>query len=115
MVYIKNKVISLKEVDGYTDTITDEEFNLYIGDSSSYKIENGKFVRLKPESELLGNLLRKRREKECFPIVNRGALWYEKLTAEQKAELSAWYEAWLDAPATGTAPERPTWIDEVTS
>ena len=115
MVYIKNKVISLKEVDGYTDTITDEEFNLYIGDSSSYKIENGKFVRLKPESELLGNLLRKRREKECFPVINRGTLWYEKLTGEQKTELSTWYEAWLDAPATLTVPEKPSWIDEVTA
>ena len=115
MVYIKNKVISLKEVDGYTDTITDEEFNLYIGDSSSYKIENGKFVRLKPESELLGNLLRKRREKECFPIVNRGALWYEKLTDEQKTGLSTWYEAWRDEPAPLTVPEKPSWIDEVTA
>ena len=113
MVYIKNKVISLKEVDGYTDTITDEEFNLYIGDSSRYKIETRKLVRLKPESELLGNLLRKRREKECFPIVNRGALWYEKLTDEQKTELSTWYEAWLDAPATLIAPSAPVWINNI--
>ena len=55
--------------------------------------------------------LRERRAAECFPIVNRGVLWYEKLTAEQKTELSAWYEAWLDAPQTGTAPEKPTWVE----
>ena len=56
--------------------------------------------------------LRYRRSEECFPIVNRGALWYDKLTEEQKAELSEWYEAWLDAPQTGSAPDRPAWLDE---
>ncbi len=57
--------------------------------------------------------LRARRAMECFPIVNRGALWYEKLTEEQRSELSVWYEAWLDAPATGKAPALPDWIEEV--
>lgn len=59
------------------------------------------------------NNLRARRAAECFPIVNRGALWYEKLTEEQKTELAAWYQAWLDAPATGIAPEMPTWLKDV--
>ena len=57
--------------------------------------------------------LRKQRESECFPIVNRGALWYDKLTEQQRSELSVWYEAWLDAPATGEAPVLPAWISEV--
>lgn len=54
--------------------------------------------------------LRARRAEECFPIVNRGVLWYEKLTDGQKTELSAWYDAWLNAPQTMTAPTKPKWV-----
>ena len=54
--------------------------------------------------------LRARRAAECFSVVDRGTLWYDKLTAEQRAELSAWYEAWLNAPETGEAPTSPSWI-----
>lgn len=57
--------------------------------------------------------IRKRREKECFPIINRGSLWYEKLSEEQDAELREWYQAWLDAPATLVIPDRPLWLEEV--
>ena len=59
------------------------------------------------------DVLRARRAAECFPVVNRGALWYDKLTAEQLAELSAWYESWLDAPATGEAPDEPAWLNDI--
>lgn len=57
--------------------------------------------------------IRQRRALECFPIINRGMLWYNKLTDKQKTELAAWYEAWLDAPETGTAPTAPVWLNEV--
>lgn len=56
--------------------------------------------------------IRQRRELECFPIINRGMLWYSKLTDEQKTELAAWYEAWLDAPQTRTAPSPLSWVDK---
>lgn len=56
--------------------------------------------------------LRQRRSEECFPIINRGALWYEKLTSDQRSELSEWYEKWLNAPQTLSAPTAPSWIDE---
>ena len=59
--------------------------------------------------------IRKQREKECFPVINRGALWYNKLTETQKQELSAWYEEWLDAPETGVIPTAPAWLDTVSS
>lgn len=62
-------------------------------------------------TEELAQNIRIRREMECFPIINRGALWYEKLTAEQKSELSVWYEAWLNAPQTLIVPTRPEWIE----
>lgn len=54
--------------------------------------------------------IRARRETECFPIINRGELWYNNLTSAQKAELSDWYTAWLNAPETFEIPTRPDWL-----
>lgn len=54
--------------------------------------------------------IRLQRETDCFPIINRGALWYNKLTTEQKNELTVWYQQWLDAPQTGVIPEKLEWI-----
>lgn len=96
-----------------TDTIDDEKWKLYCTDRSAWNIQDGKFIALKQQEELKADVLRKRREKECFPIINRGALWYDKLSEAQKTELSIWYQAWLDAPETGTAPTAPVWLNEV--
>ena len=49
-------------------------------------------------------IIRRRREKECFPIINRGLLWYDRLTQEQLNELDQWYQDWLDAPKTRVIP-----------
>lgn len=54
--------------------------------------------------------IRSRRETECFPVINRGLLWYEKLTVTQKIELTKWYQAWLDATNTGVVPEKLAWL-----
>lgn len=54
--------------------------------------------------------LRMRREYECFPYINRGSLWYDTLTAEQKAEFQTWYQAWLNATETLIAPTKPEWL-----
>lgn len=54
--------------------------------------------------------LRSQREKICYPVINRGALWYNRLTAEQKEELDIWYQAWLDVTETKVAPEMPEWL-----
>lgn len=61
-------------------------------------------------AQIKANEIRALRVIECFPIVNRGVLWYEKLTEEQKLELSLWYEAWLDAPQTGSVPDPLDWV-----
>jgi hypothetical protein len=58
-----------------------------------------------------GLILRERRKKECFPIVNRGFLWYNRLTREQLNELDEWYQAWLDAPKTRVVPPLPQWVN----
>ena len=54
--------------------------------------------------------LRRQRAAICFPVINRGAAWYSRLTPEQNEELQAWYQAWLDAPETGIKPETPNWV-----
>lgn len=54
--------------------------------------------------------IRIRRELECFPIINRGLLWYETLTKEQLDELRVWYQAWLDATETLIIPDKPEWL-----
>lgn len=69
---------------------------------------------------LKANELRTRRANECFLIVNRGEVWYNKLTEEQKTELSAWYNSWLDVPQVyeqikptdieSIIPKKPTWL-----
>ena len=54
--------------------------------------------------------IRERRAKTCFPVINRGQLWYSKLTPEQLDELSNWYQAWLDATETLEIPKKPEWL-----
>ena len=54
--------------------------------------------------------LRAQREKVCFPYINRGEMWYSRLSAEQKDELNVWYQAWLDVTNTKDIPETPGWL-----
>ena len=62
------------------------------------------------EQTKLVDEIRVRREKECFPVVNRGQLWYEKLTDKQRKELQKWYDDWLNATSTQKIPEALSWI-----
>lgn len=55
--------------------------------------------------------LRCKRNLECFSVINRGTLWYETLTAEQKTELNQWYLDWLNVTETKIVPEKPLWLD----
>ena len=61
------------------------------------------------EEEELDNL-RILRQEECFPIINRGQLWYNTLTTEQLQELDTWYHAWLDVTITKQIPQKPEWL-----
>ena len=54
--------------------------------------------------------LRQQREKECFSIVNRGQVWYEQLTIEEKLELYVWYKNWLNVTDNLQVPVKPKWI-----
>ena len=55
-------------------------------------------------------ILRQRRAVECFSVVNRGQVWYDKLTQEQKYQLSIWYQSWLDVTITNVIPNKPDWV-----
>lgn len=58
------------------------------------------------------DVLRKKREEICFPIINRGKLWYDSLSSEQYQELKDWYKKWLDVTETNIIPETPKWLND---
>lgn len=100
-----------------TYELANEEYDVGFDGKLYSASEMNKTDYLTRKAEFNNNIrlsaIRAQRETECFPIINRGALWYDKLTAEQKAELAVWYQEWLDAPQTGVIPTKPTWIDKV--
>ena len=71
------------------------------------KSHNG-LDKLKHELKL--HDLRETRSQKCFNIINRGQLWYNRLTESQKQELQEWYEAWLNVTDTLVEPETPEWL-----
>lgn len=94
---------------------TPQDIDAFIDVFRAYKYEDGQLVldesRLDElNNERLADELRFQREKKCFPIINRGALWYENLSEEQMAELNTWYQAWLNVTETKIVPETPDWI-----
>ena len=62
--------------------------------------------------------LRFLRSEQCFEVVNRGQVWYDTLTQQQKYELSIWYKNWLDITDKYTEdiaiesiiPMKPEWL-----
>ena len=65
---------------------------------------------LKPRN--LVDAIRRQRDIVCFPVINRGKLWYDSLSYEQLGELKQWYQEWLDAPSTLCTPGTPSWINK---
>ena len=81
----------------------------------SYYLSDGVLVKSDDRQKEIENereltYLRSQREKACFPYINRGYLWYSKLTDEQKEELDVWYQAWLDVTETRQIPDAPEWL-----
>ena len=75
----------------------------------TYKYEDIQIYKPFTNEEYINNL-RAKRETECFPIINRGQLWYETLTEEQRTELKEWYRAWLDVTDTLQVPTKLSWL-----
>ena len=91
-------VVDIKGIKGSPKKEIEEQILVFVPYSSSELLE----IELEQ--------LRYKREIECFDIVNRGAVWYDTLTAEQKQELAEWYRAWLDVTETRKIPQRPSWL-----
>ena len=99
---------------------TPEDFDKFLDCYGAFKLAEGKLVfdedkDKADQHEIEQSLLRDRREKECFSVVNRGWIWYSCLTLSQWRELRIWYLDWLDVTKTGVVPERPSWIDSIDS
>lgn len=54
--------------------------------------------------------LRNIRDYLCFRVINRGGLWYDLLTPQERTELLNWYVAWLNITETEVVPEQPDWL-----
>lgn len=80
----------------------------YLSEGNVLVKSNDKQKEIEEQRELTN--LRRQREKICFPYINRGEMWYSRLSAEQKDELDAWYQAWLDVTNTKVIPETPEWL-----
>ena len=91
-------IVDSPQIEGHEEYDEYEDIKIYIPYSDETIEEN--FVKN----------LRILREEECFSVVNRGILWYDKLSEEEKKELSSWYEAWLNVTETKTIPEKPLWL-----
>ena len=83
----------------------------YDGEKLVYDMEQAQKI----QNNYRKNEIRARREKECFSYVNRGTLWYNKLTPEQDIEFQNWYDAWLEAPETFIIPKKLEWLDSLTN
>ena len=103
--------------DGIAIEINVDNFNFddFLENYRAYKFDGNKINRddkqaivVKDENEK--ELLRVRRLKECFPIINRGDMWYKTLSEEQEKELNVWYKAWLDVTETKIVPNMPSWL-----
>ena len=80
----------------------------YLSDGNILVKSDDKQKEIEEQRELTN--LRSQREKACFPYVNRGEMWYSRLSADQKDELNVWYQAWLDVTDTKVVPEAPAWL-----
>lgn len=85
-----------------------ENFEAYYSENGILYFDKTKYGTMK-ENEVKDEL-RARREQECFPIINRGQLWYNSLTSDNIAELDVWYKSWLDVTDTMIVPNRPKWL-----
>lgn len=103
------------ELAGGIEVEAPEDVESFVDIFQAYRYEDGQLILGQEKLEKINNdkiicELRLKRSKLCFPYVDRGGLWYGRLTAEQKAELDAWYQAWLDVTETKKMPNMPEWL-----
>ena len=110
-----NKITAMADYKFQPDAVYTDEEIVYDYDGRlvfKHETETEKYkaiavVKLKEKQK---EELRHMREFECFRIINRGGLWYETLTDEQREVLKAWYEDWLNVTETLAKPNKPEWL-----
>lgn len=103
------------ELENGIDVNTPNDIDTFADEFRAYKYVNGQLVLDSAKLEELNNEylvdeLRQKRERNCFMYVNRGELWYSRLSNAQKEELDIWYQAWLDVTETKVIPNKPEWL-----
>ena len=101
-------------VDG-VEVAQPDDLCLFADQFFAFRLEEGKLIHdaseyEKHQTEELKEDYRRRRETECFSVINRGQLWYEGVSLSQLLELRSWYKAWLNVTETMVVPEKPTWL-----
>ena len=101
-----------QDFDQFPDDLDDFENNY-----QSYKFINGLLYKNQDKAEEVELEkkkidLRNKRKTECFDYINRGALWYNRLSKNQKEELEQWYDNWLNVTDTLLIPEKPSWLKD---
>ena len=115
--YWYNKGFHETKVDESAIELSQEEYETLmenLGDGGQLQEDsNGRPFVLEDENVIQNriNNLRMKREHECFSVINRGVLWYNTLTEQQRLELDAWYKEWLDVTETLVIPTKPSWLD----
>lgn len=113
--YFTGSYAEVGEIDGaieceaLPDTTDVLQYPCYMFINGAWQFDADKWAIM--QAELVKVALRAKRENICFPVVNRGQLWYNTLTAEQLAELATWYQAWLDVTTTLIEPMILGWLD----
>ena len=102
-------------VDGI-DVPEPEDIDLFLHQFYAFRLQDGQLVYDSDAyeayvTEETKEEYRRRREKECFSVINRGQLWYEGITIQQMVELRQWYKAWLKVTETMLIPEKPEWLE----
>lgn len=106
MEHILKKPYTLKEKNDFI-----VKYNHQMGLDIVYA-NNGIIARSPIETDIeINEKLRLKRQQECFPIINRGQLWYNKLSLEQVEELDQWYNDWLNVTETKIEPTKPQWLN----
>lgn len=106
--YRKDNMTSTSKIDDTWEEFEDDVIQTPIGIKLKSELGTQTFKEQLNKYELVQ--LRQRREQECFLVINRGQIWYDTLTEEQKEELKEWYQLWLDVTETKIVPERPIWL-----
>ena len=101
---------------GATEIPEPEDLELFLHQFYAFQLADGKLIYNSTayESYVLEETkaeYRRRRETECFSVINRGQLWYEGITLTQLVELRQWYKAWLKVTETMVIPEKPGWLE----